>query len=76
MSTKKKFKDSTVGKIILGAAGVINPTLANVLQGVTNPKDALSEITKSNIAIDDKIKFIIIRININYTYYNTKQCYY
>jgi len=56
MSTKKKFKDSTVGKIILGAAGVINPTLANVLQGVTSPKDALSEISKSNIAIDDKIK--------------------
>ena len=54
--SKKSFKDSTVGKILLGDAGVINPTLANVLEGVTSPKEALAEITKSDISLDDKIK--------------------
>jgi len=29
--SKKNFKESTVGKIILGAATMINPTLGNVL---------------------------------------------
>ena len=32
---KKKFKDTTVGQLLFGAASVINPTLGNVLQGVT-----------------------------------------
>lgn len=54
--SKKNFKDSTVGKIILGAATMINPTLGNVLQGVTSPKEALAEISKSGISVDDKIK--------------------
>ena len=31
---KKKFKDTTVGKLLLGAAKVINPALGNVLEGV------------------------------------------
>jgi hypothetical protein len=54
--SKKNFKESTVGKIILGAATMINPTLGNVLQGVTSPKEALAEISKSGISVDDKIK--------------------
>ena len=54
--SKKNFKDSTVGKIILGAATMINPTLGNVLQGVTSPKEALAEISKSGISVDNKIK--------------------
>ncbi|QDP55121.1 MAG: hypothetical protein Unbinned8454contig1000_44 [Prokaryotic dsDNA virus sp.] len=56
MSDKKKFKDTTVGKLLFGAATVINPTLGNVLQGVTSPKEAISEITKSKIPTEDKIK--------------------
>lgn len=52
----KKFKDSTVGKLLLGAASVINPTLGNVLQGVTSPKEAIAEITKSDAPQEDKIK--------------------
>ena len=52
----KKFKDSTVGKLLLGAASVINPTLGNVLQGVTSPKEAIAEITKSDTPQEDKIK--------------------
>ena len=53
---KKKFKDTTVGQLLFGAASVINPTLGNILQGVTSPKEALAEITKSGIRQDDKIK--------------------
>ena len=54
--SKKKFKDSTVGKMLLGAAGLINPTLGSVLQGITSPQDAIAEITKAEISQDDKIK--------------------
>jgi len=54
--SKKKFKDSTVGKMLLGAAGLINPTLGSVLQGITSPQDAIAEITKADISQDDKIK--------------------
>jgi len=53
---KKKFKYTTVGKLLLGAAKVINPALGEVLEGVVSPKDAIKEITKSGISIDDKIK--------------------
>jgi len=54
--SKKKFKETTVGKLLLGAASIVNPTLGRVLEGVTSPKDALSEITKADISADDKIK--------------------
>ena len=54
--SKKKFKDTTVGQVLLGAASMINPTLGNVLQGVTTPKEAIEAITKSDAPADDKIK--------------------
>ena len=53
---KKKFKDTTVGKLLLGAAKVINPTLGNVLEGVVSPAEAVKEITKSSISVENKIK--------------------
>ena len=53
---KKKFKETTVGKMLLGAASLVSPTLGNVLQGVTSPKDAIAEITKSDLSNEDKIK--------------------
>jgi len=53
---KKPFKESTIGKMLLGAAGLLSPPLADVLQGVTTPKEAIAEITKSNLSSDDKIK--------------------
>ena len=53
---KKAFKDTTVGKLLLGAAGVINPTLGSVLEGVTSPKDAIAAITKADVSTEDKIK--------------------
>jgi hypothetical protein len=54
--SKKPFKETTVGKMLVGAAGLINPTLGSVLAGVTSPKDAISAITKSGISEEDKIK--------------------
>lgn len=56
MADKKKFKDTTVGKLLFGAASVINPTLGNVLNGVSSPKEAIAEITKSDLPNDEKIK--------------------
>jgi len=53
---KKKFADSTVGKLLLGAAGIVNPTLGNVLKGVTSPKEAIAEIGKAKIPTQEKIR--------------------
>ena len=52
----KKFKATTVGQILFGAASAINPTLGNVLQGVTSPKEAIAAITKSDAPAEDKVK--------------------
>ena len=54
--SKKPFAQSTVGKLLFGAAAVVNPTLANVLKGVTSPKDAIAEIGKAKIPTQDKIQ--------------------
>ena len=51
--SKKPFKETTVGKLLFGAATVINPTLGSVLNGVTSPKEAIAEITKAKISTDD-----------------------
>jgi hypothetical protein len=56
MPDKKKFKDTTVGKLLFGAATVVSPQLGAVLNGVTSPKDAIAEITKAKIPTEDKIK--------------------
>ncbi len=54
--SKKKFKDTTIGQLLFGAASVVNPTLGNVLKGVTSPKEAIEVITKSDAPLEDKIK--------------------
>lgn len=56
MADKKKFKETTVGKLLFGAASVVSPQLGAVLNGVTSPKEAIAEITKAKISVDDKIK--------------------
>jgi len=56
MSDKKKFKETTVGKLLFGAASMINPALGSVLNGVSTPQEALAAIGKSKISNDDKIK--------------------
>ena len=52
----KKFSETTVGKLLMGEDGVINPTLGSVLQGVMSPKEAIAEITKADVSVEDKIK--------------------
>ena len=54
--TKKPFKESTVGKLLFGAASIVSPQLGAVLNGVTSPKEAIAEITKAKITTEDKIK--------------------
>ena len=56
MKTKKKFKDTVVGKIALGAVSIINPTLGNVLSGVTSIPEAIKQVTAADVPIDDKLK--------------------
>ena len=56
MSDKKKFKETTVGKLLFGAASMINPTLGKVLSGVSSPQEALAQIGKAKISNEDKIK--------------------
>ena len=53
---KKKFAESTVGNLLFGAASIVNPTLGNVLKGVTSPGEAIAAIGKSDASSDDKIK--------------------
>ena len=53
---KKKFSESTVGKLLFGAASMINPTLGNLLKGVTSPAEAIAEIGKADVSNEDKIK--------------------
>ena len=51
-----KFKDTKVGQVLLGAASIINPTLGNILKGVTSPQEAIAEINKADVSQEDKIK--------------------
>ena len=53
---KKKFKDTTVGKILRGAVGIINPTLGNVLDGALSVEDAIKGITEADASPEEKIR--------------------
>ena len=56
MKEKKKFKDTTVGRIALGAVGLINPTLGSILDGATSLEDGIKAITGADAPADDKIR--------------------
>ena len=53
---KKKFAETTVGKLLFGAASMASPALGNVLKGVTSRGEAIAAIGKSDVSSDDKIK--------------------
>ena len=53
---KKKFAETTVGKLLFGAASLVNPTLGNLISGVSSPAEAIAVIGKSNVSSEDKIK--------------------
>ena len=53
---KKKFAETTVGKLLFGAASLVNPTLGNLISGVSSPAEAIAAIGKSDASSEDKIK--------------------
>ena len=55
MKNKKKFKDTTVGKILIGAAGVFSPGLGKVLSGVDTVEDALAAVQQSDLSPEQKV---------------------
>ena len=56
MRKKKKFGQTTFGKILKGAVGIINPTLGAVLEGATTVEDAIAGIGAADAPIEDKLR--------------------
>lgn len=56
MKPKKKFKDTTLAKVLLGAVSIISPEISKVLEGVMSPQEAIKVISESSISVEDKIK--------------------
>ena len=53
---KKKFGQTTVGKLLKGAVGLINPTLGNLIQGEMSVEQVFSSIQKAEVPLQDKIR--------------------
>ena len=53
---KKKFNQTTVGKILGGALGLINPALGNIVSGTGTVADLIQGIKDSNVPPEDKIR--------------------
>lgn len=51
---KKKFRDTTVGKILGGTLGLINPTLGGLVQGTAGVEDLIASIKASDAPAEDK----------------------
>ena len=56
MRKKKKFGQTTVGKILKGAVSLINPTLGSVLEGATTVEDAIAGIGAAKATPEEKIR--------------------
>ena len=53
---KKKFGQTTVGRILGGALGLVNPALGGLVTGTNNVEDLIQQIKDSNVPADDKIR--------------------
>ena len=53
---KKKFGQTTVGKILKASVGLINPTLGNIIIGEMGFEDVISSIKNADAPPEDKIK--------------------
>lgn len=51
---KKKFKNTTVGKILGGSLGLINPVLGQVFNGALGIEDLLSSIKSADVSPEEK----------------------
>ena len=56
MKEKKKFKETTIGKIALGAVSLVNPTIGSLLNGTSTVSEALSALGTADVPIEDKIR--------------------
>ena len=52
---KKKFKDTVVGRILTGAAGVLSPGLGKVISGVSSVEEAFGAINQSSLSPEQKV---------------------
>ena len=53
---KKKFKDTVVGRVLVGAAGILSPGLGKVLSGVDTVEEAFGAINQSSLNPDQKVE--------------------
>ena len=53
---KKKFKETTIGKIALSAVSLVNPTIGSLLNGTSTVEEALAAVQGSHVPIEDKIR--------------------
>lgn len=53
---RKKFKDTTVGKILGGTLGLINPALGGIVSGTADVGDLIQNIKDSQIPTEDKVR--------------------
>ena len=53
---KKKFGQTTVGKILGGAVSLINPTIGELITGQTDIPSALEALKNANVPVEDKIR--------------------
>ena len=52
---KKKFKDTTVGKILIGTAGAVSPALGKLLSGAGNIQEAFAAVNASDLTPEQKV---------------------
>ena len=53
---KKKFGQTTVGKILGGALGLVNPALGGLVTGTGSIEDLIQNIKDANVPAEDKIR--------------------
>ena len=53
---KKKFGQTTVGRLIKASVGLINPTLGNLINGNMGVEDVIASIKGSDAPAEDKIR--------------------
>ncbi len=53
---RKKFRDTTVGRLLIGAAGIVSPGLGKLLEGSGTVGQALQYIRTSDIPQEEKAK--------------------
>ena len=53
---KKPFGQTTVGKILKGAVGLVNPTLGELVNGESEIEDVIASIKEADVPVEDKIR--------------------